>query len=155
MCKRICFRIQIQMQLDSKNQARSEQLSDSLTWHIRMSKMSHKNQSSSSDLGPLGVQKGGSDVPGTQLGPRKKRKKKIKEWRKKIRNETQRQTQAETPTDPATEKQISNSDATIYIVHSHCCFDDQTIAFLFLFHFLFAPPAGLPAFPPARLCVSV
>lgn len=45
----------------------------SLTWHIRMSKMSHKNQSDRR-LGSTGVQKGGSNVPGTQTSGAAKKK---------------------------------------------------------------------------------
>jgi len=61
--------------------------------------------------GPLGVQKGGSSVPGTLVGKKKSNK---------ILNRNKNKKQAKGKPKP-TEKQISNSDATIYIVHSHCC----------------------------------
>jgi len=72
--------------------------------------------------GPLGVQKGGSDVPGT-LGKNEKKKR-----RNKNKNPMANPSQNPKPT----EKQISNSDATIYIVHSHCCRRSDDRVFIFI-----------------------
>jgi len=78
--------------------------------------------------GPLGVQKGGSDVPGT-LGKNEKK-------REEIKTKTQWQTQAKTPSQLKSKLAIPMRPFILFIL---IVVDDQTIAFLFLFHFLFSP----------------